>query len=423
MSNTNSIGGNRKEFRGRMDYLLHPSRHIELYEQLKGRKKPLDEMLDAFETSGAHPFVWGPRGIGKTSVGHTACYVWDDEVELCAAVACGKDTNFRSLLQDIVNDAAERQPKLLSGKKIQGQLSAFGLSIAGETNDMVQVSDAVSPNQATSIIKQVVRPTDVEKVPCVIVDEFDRLSNDETFQQIADMLKQISVAGLKVKFIFCGVTRDLDDLLSAHESVDRYVQGVELQPLTADAVWEIVDDIEREFQVSFHRGQRVRLSQISCGYPHFAHLILKYSLLSMFEGGVSEQEVSKEIFDEALNRSAEKAATRLRTAYEDATMKGTDRYIEVMFALANGPHLNRQFKEIVDDYKRIMTLRPHRAGYDADKNNGQDLRNALESLYKRKFLRKGKSGWYEFDDPMLRAYVRLIAEKDGIELGDSVFPA
>ncbi len=380
-------------------------------------------MLDAFETSGAHPFIWGTRGIGKTSVGHTACQIFDDQVELAAVVACGKDTTFRSLLQDIVNDVAERQPSLFKGKKIKGQLKVLGITLSGETGDMLLINDGVSPNQATSIVKQAIQPNDIDKISCVIVDEFDRLTNDDTFQSIADMLKQISVAGLRVKFIFCGVTRDLDDLLSAHESVDRYVQGVELLPLTPDAIWEIVDDVENEFGVKFHRGQRVRVSQISCGYPHFAHLILKYSLMSMFEKEDKNTDVSNDVFTDALNRSAEKAATRLRTAYEAAIKKGTDRYIEVLFALANGPHLSRQFKDIANDYKRIIESRPHRNGYDVDKNNGQDFRNALESLYKRKFLRKGKSGWYEFDDPMLRGYVRLVAEQEGVQLGDAIFPA
>ncbi|MDD7971786.1 hypothetical protein [Roseinatronobacter alkalisoli] len=231
------------------------------------------------------------------------------------------------------------------------------------------------------------------------------------------------MSGCNVKFIFCGVTRDLDDLLSAHESVDRYVQGVELKPLTADAIWEIIDDVELEFGVKFHRGQRVRISQISCGYPHFAHLILKYSLLTMFENENTEEVVCSDVFTNSLRVSAEKAATRLRTAYDAAIQKGTDRYVEVLFALANGPHLARQFKEVMEDYRRIMAKRPRRNGYDIDKNNGQDLRNALESLYKREFLRKGKSGWYEFSDPMLRGYVRLIAEQEGVELGDDVFPA
>ncbi|WP_220457749.1 hypothetical protein, partial [Vibrio marinisediminis] len=92
-------------------------------------------------------------------------------------------------------------------------------------------------------------------------------------------------------------------------------------------------------------------------------------------------------FKSALNNASDKAATRLRTAYDSAVQKGTDRYIELLFALANGPHLAKQFKQICTDYEEIMKERPERPRYNTIKNNGQDIRNALESLSKRRFLR------------------------------------
>lgn len=39
MFEMNTIGKARKDFRSRLDYLLHPSRRIEMADQLKGRKK------------------------------------------------------------------------------------------------------------------------------------------------------------------------------------------------------------------------------------------------------------------------------------------------------------------------------------------------------------------------------------------------
>ncbi|UWQ17097.1 ATP-binding protein [Jannaschia sp. M317] len=419
----NAVDQERRDFRARLDYLLHPSRHIELTSQLKGRKQSLGEMLDALETPGAHPFIWGARGIGKTSLGHTACMEFRNVVELKVAVACGKDTTFRSLLQDIVDEAERKNPALLRSSKIKAQFKILGLTVSGETGGLFQVGEAISPNQAASLIESMIVSQDVDCAPCLIVDEFDRLENYETFQHLSDMLKQLSVRGSKVKIIFCGVTRDLDDLLSAHESVDRYVSGVELRPLTHDAIWEIIEDVEKEFSVVFHKGQRVRISQISCGYPHFAHLILKSAILKLYEEQQSVEQISDDLFQKAISGAAQNAAARLRTAFDHAVKKGTDRYVEVLFALSAGPHIARQFKDIVSDYDEIMEGREGRPRYDTSKNNAQDIRNALNSLHRRKILRKTKSGWYEFEDPMLRGYVRLIAEQDGVSLGASHLPA
>lgn len=262
-----------------------------------------------------------------------------------------------------------------------------------------------------------------DKIPVIVVDEFDRLSNPATLEQVSDLLKQLSVISADLKFCFCGVTDDLGELLSSHQSVDRYVFGVELRPFPSDVIWRLVEETCKAFGIDLGRGRMIRISQIAAGYPHFAHLIVKNTLLEAYERGWKFDEISDEIFREGLNRSSSQAATRLRTTYEDAIRKGTDRYMEVLFATANSVHMNRQFKDIVSDYEIIMERRPERQGYDTRKANAQDLRNALDNLSRRGFLKKGASGWYQFHDPMLRSYIRLIAETEGVELSDDAFPA
>ena len=145
--------------------------------------------------------------------------------------------------------------------------------------------------------------------------------------------------------------------------------------------------------------------------------------MAAFEEKFQGKAITEHLFKTGIHESAQQAATRLKTAYDNAIKRGTDRYIEVLWALANDEHFDRQFKSIVSDYKKIIEIRPHREAYDVEKNNGQDLRNALNNLTDRGFLKKGKTGWYEFVDPMLRSYVRLVAEREGVELSDENFPA
>lgn len=382
----------------------------------------MSEMQDAFETEGVHPFIWGAKGIGKTSLGHTACMEFEDQVALVAAVACMKRTSFKELLTDILDDAHNRQPKLFSLPKVKATFKALGFEISSDFSGVKPTGDTLSINQAARAIDTAFgKDAFTGKRPVIIVDEFDRLENIETQEAFGDLLKQMSVISSMVKICFCGITDDLDEFISAHGSVERYIYGVELKVISHDAIWEIVKDVEREFNVSFPAGYRVRIGQIAAGYPHFAHLILKNTLLKMFENRIEDSEVSMESLREGLNQSSSQAATRLRTAYENAIRKGTDRYIEVLFATANSQHLKRQFKDIAQDYETIMFTRPDRNSYDTKKNNGQDLRNALNSLSQRGVLKKGKTGWYEFSDPMLRSYVRLVAETEGVELSDDAF--
>ena len=414
----------RSAFRGRLDHFLHPSKHIESPEQLYGRESALLEMLDAFETPGTHPFIWGVRGIGKTSLAHTACYHYGRQVEFAAAISCSRDLPFRNMIDDLVADALERKKSFYKDKKLRASLSAFGITLSTEIEGMQSDSSTLSVNQAANLLDNFFSLDRYSaKIPVIIVDEFDRLEATDTLQAISDLLKQLSVINASVKICFCGITEDLGYLLSSHQSVERYIFGVELRPISFDSIWKLIRRIGAEFDVEFDRGQEVRISQIAAGYPHFAHLIMKNTLLGMFEAQEEGQIVSNDDFKEGLNRSAKQAATSLKTAYESAIRKGTDRYIEVLFAVANSEHMNRQFKEVLSDYEKIMKTRKHREGYDTAKNNGQDLRNALNNLASRGTLRKGKTGWYQFSDPMLRSYVRLIAETEGIQLSDEAFGA
>jgi Cdc6-like AAA superfamily ATPase len=413
----------RKEFRDRLNYFLHPSGNISLPNQLKGRVRQMKQMLDCFETPGSHAFIWGPRGVGKTSLGHTACAEFKEQVSLTAAIACEKTTSFSSLINDLFRSVFHNNKVILRDKAVKGSLGLSGLTLSVEAGGIKEAIEIDSPNHAVALLNTIfAKKFFPYETPTVIIDEFDRLDNKQTFEMLSSVLKQLSVEGLDLQFVFCGVAKNLDELLGAHESVERYVYGVELPPLSHDAIWEIISDVEEEFGVTFHRGQRIRISQIAGGYAGFAHLILKNILMAAFDAGFEDQEITESLFKSGIHESAQQAATRLKTAYDNAIKRGTDRYIEVLWALANDEHFDRQFKSIVADYKKIMELRPHREPYDVEKANGQDLRNALNNLSERGFLKKGKTGWYEFVDPMLRSYVRLVAEREGVELSDENFP-
>jgi uncharacterized protein len=70
----------RKEFVDHLNFFVHPSNEVSNPEQLKGRSSQLNQLRDAFETNGMNAFVWGLRGVGKTSLVHTACEKFSDTV-------------------------------------------------------------------------------------------------------------------------------------------------------------------------------------------------------------------------------------------------------------------------------------------------------------------------------------------------------
>jgi len=410
----------RSEFRSHVNHALHPREEIDQPDQLKDRDKELESLKDCFETPGAQGFLWGMKGVGKTSLAHTACEAHDDIVKKVAAVACERDTSFTGLLMDITRKVVHGGHVKLDRNKKGAKINLFGLEISGETNSVSGELQIDSVNHAVDLFSTILGQHQFSgTIPVVIVDEFDRLENKETKRKITDFVKALSVGGSKVKLVICGIANSLNELIELHASSPRYLHQVEVKPLTFGGMLQIVDDIEQKFDLAFSKGQRYRIAQISDGYAHFTHLMLKDILMeahrTKFDGG----DVPQQLFKDGIVNSVKQAEAHLVEAYKKAVMRGTDINTEILWSVAKGPHLGRQFKEIRDDYLEIMSGRENRTVADEQK-----VRNSLNAMCEEPcgcILTKKRTGWYEFSDPVVRSYVRLVAESEGADLGEYNF--
>ena len=411
----------RKDFVDILNYFVHPSAEVSNPDQLKGRDAQLNQLRDAFETNGMNAFVWGLRGVGKTSLVHTACEKFSLSVQLAAAVSCEKNSSFNDLLNDIFRRVINGGKVNISDKNFSASLSVFGLSVSGQTPGFREKVEVKTVNNASDFLGTILPPDHANRREWVIIiDEFDQLENKQTIDSFTSLAKQISVDKLPIKFVFCGVAANLNDLIGSHESVDRYLKAIELPPLLDGFVMEIVDYIAFNFHRSMSKGQRTRIAQIACGYPHFAHVIMNEILRISYETKDASGQVTPEIYKEGVQKAAKGAATRLQNAYDNATRKGSDKYIEVLWALADGQLMDKQFKVILSDYVRIMDRRKGRE-LILDEQQFRNHLNSLCAASHGEVVSKGKVGWYHFCDPMLRSYVRMIAHNSDADLGEESF--
>jgi hypothetical protein len=411
----------RKDFMNQVNHFVHPSEEVSDPLQLKGRDVPLMQLRDAFETNGMNAFVWGLRGVGKTSLVHTACQKFSNQVRLAAALSCHKTSTAQELMNDLFRRVAHAGKVNLTDSKIGAKLSAYGLTIEAQKGGFKESLKIDSVNHASDFLDTIL-PADFEKGRqwIVIVDEFDLLENKDTIDFFTALAKQLSVDKVNVKFVFCGVASNLNDLIGSHESVERYLKAVELRPLLDGHIMEIVNYIAENFDIRLLNGQVTRVAQISCGYPHFAHLIMREVLVHLYDLGKNQKQVSPDTFKASVQNASRSAATRLHVAYDAATKKGTDKYIEVLWSVADGQLMEKQFKNIHKDYLRIME---GRSGRDrlVDEQQFRNHLNALVSEGHGEVLRRGKVGWYRFSDPMFRSYVRMVAHGEDVDLGEESF--
>lgn len=174
--------------------------------------------------------------------------------------------------------------------------------------------------------------------------------------------------------------------------------------------------------VKIPKDMNVRIGQISDGFPHYVHLIGEKILWAMFDDESEATTTRKKHFEDGISAAIREAEALPRVAYAKATEKYTDDYKEVLWAVADGPHLRRQTSEVfLKSYLPIMQDRNGRMKLDKPKFSNR--LNRLKTISHGPILRASGGGWYQYADNIVRGYVRLKAQQEGIEIGDGYFNA
>lgn len=400
-------------FRDKLKGVFTPAQPIAKPEHLHGRDPKLRLIDRALHSPGKHIFVYGDRGVGKTSLARTAASIHAGGEEGFVFVACDQKTTFFDIIQAVYR---KLHGLYATGKwKVTGAelnigvaklkaAEALGLPALKTINDAVEILQSIAPKEGPPAV--------------VIIDEFDQLAGDEEKKYVADLIKQLSDQSINIRLMICGIGSSLDELIGVHLSTDRYLATIPLTPLTHDARWQILTNGASAFGVEIERNSLIRIGQLSDGYPYYVHLMGEQIFWQVFDDPNLVSKVSLEHYTAGLKCAVEEAQTSLRNAYDLATQKhknSTD-YEETLWAVADGALLDRPTTEIFEkSYRRIMDDRKGRN--PLAKEHFYQRLNSLKKPSHGRVLNGNRQGWYGFRENILRGYVRLRAEQQGVQIG------
>jgi hypothetical protein len=87
----------------------------------------------------------------------------------------------------------------------------------------------------------------------------------------------------------------------------------------------------------------------------------------------------------------------------------------VLWAVVDNADLRRQVKDIYESYQWLMEN--HRPDSEVlDQKKFYSRMNSLRHERHGRILRTTGAGWYEFRENRLRGYVRLVAERNKVQL-------
>lgn len=390
--------------------VFQPSQPIRTQELLIGRERPLARTLDALATPGRSPFIYGVRGVGKTSLAQTAAHLYNWSGAEPIYEACASGTAFANIVTRVARKLM-RLPHFRTQKKAITEVKV-GPAVAQLVHRIEKTDEYLTRldvADAVDLFNALVSPKDEPIV--VVLDEID-VAGDGLRQDLAYFIKQVGDQECRLRFIFAGIAETTEELLAHHASASRYLATIELQPLKLGELHQIATSGFAKLGLNCADRMAWRIASLSDGFAHFTHLLgLKLAVEAIDN---REQSLSSELFAQSVRDAVEDSAAFLQTAYRQAVQKYQDKYEPVLWAAADHWELLRSTEHMYEAYLRICK----------DLNAAPQDRSAFSSiLFQLKqeshacVLRSDRRSWYQFSQAMMRGYCRIVAESKGVAVG------
>ncbi|KPA98213.1 ATP-binding protein [Pseudomonas asplenii] len=408
-------GYDKREFGRKLNEVVSPSRPILSVEHLIGREKELDRIEKALMAHGRNVFIFGERGVGKSSLAATAANQWQSSDNGYIDVSCAPDSTVKSIVANIASQAIKRA--WVSSIKLTEEASVkfkwLSYSLKSESTPVDFSTKITNLGDAIDVLKEVALLH--SDSPVVVVDEVDRMSSDSEIDMLADLLKQMGDKQVPLKFIFTGVGSTLNEILGFHRSAIRQLETIELPKLSWDARWDIAIAALKEFGVGISKDICVRIAAVSDGYPYYVHLIVEKLLWILFEKDEIVKDVKWEDYFSALDVAIQSISAELARPYELAINQRTQDYEEVLWSTSADEWQGAYMSSMHLRYQNIMKQMENKEPLKYDIYTAR-IRNLLKPEYGQILVKGTKQGYYHFREKMLRGYIRMQAEANRIEI-------
>lgn len=406
-------------FATRLNEVLTLSIPVRTPEKLFGREKQLETIQLALHSPGRHVFIYGDRGVGKTSLAHTAASLIQSSDNRPITVSCDHDSTLESVIESVMNQGILRIPT--NQYKTSATIGVNIPMVKAEARfDKLETSRVRSIVNLASAVEALNYLAECySKNTVIVIDEFDLIRSEAQRARFGILLKQLSDGDIPVRLIFTGIGQSVSDLIGGHLSSQRQIEQIDLERLHWTGRKRIVESAFEYFNIEIPAEIADRICALSDGFPYYVHLMCSKLLYECYMADEVVGTVTRELFLASLNAAVLSAEETLRSCYEAATCRDEHMH-HILWAMAEGADLNRMKDHIITSYLQVMkylNIKPlTQKNFDnrftrlRKENHGSILCHALVG-------KDGvRPGWFRFRENMIRGFVRMQAEKCGIVL-------
>lgn len=369
--------------------LFSPATPINAADLIAGRGEQITKLTNAVMERGRHAVLFGERGVGKTSLSTT----------IHGLLPKGR-RNFFPI----------RKPANPSD-----DFSSLWRRIFAEitTEDGHRVSEhypgAISPDDVVRELRAFPAAT----FPIVIVDEFDKLLDQDAKRLTTHTLKALSDEGITATVILIGVAEDISLLVEEHASIKRNITEIPMPRMSDDEMSQILDQRYSRVGMIISGQARDMILTLSRGLPEYVHFLGRDAAMNAISR--RDHDIRADDVDAAVEQMVQGADHTLRDAYNNAVLsnKKKNLYKQVLCACALAkadpqgyfipsdvlPPLSMILKRDI----KIANFFGHIEGF-CDEERGSILEKKGSS----------KAYRYRFREPKMQPYVVMKGMADGL---------
>lgn len=295
-----------------------PKQHGSLF---SGRYQQMHRIIAAIEEERAHVVLYGERGSGKTSLANIVAAKAEEAGYYVLKFACSSRLSFDDIFRGFL-------------RRIPAAFLADGLGASNRTG--IEHFEQLMPTGELGVpelIQVLGRIHDRHVI--LVVDEYDRIVNEDTKSKLAEFVKNMSDASAPVTILLIGVADNVDELIGKHPSLQRTLVTIPLPLMSDREIDGIIGAGEQKSGISFETEVRDDIVRFAQGLPYHAQLLCLFAARSALRR--RSKRVGRDDLRYALQRAVEEAENKVKDAYNLAIGSDGPAIKEVLFAAAQCP--------------------------------------------------------------------------------------
>lgn len=363
-----------------------PSAPIDRFALFAGRLDQVLDVINAVYQKGQHVILYGERGVGKTSLTNVLSEVFATRNKgqlYSVRTNCGTSDDYTSIWDQVLTK----------------------LDLVGN-EDQPYLGRKLVPEEVRTRLES------LEVRTLIVIDELDRLEDDDALSLMADTIKSLSDHSVQATVMLVGVADSVEDLVGDHKSIERALVQVQMPRMEEGDLAEIIDKGLEQISMSINPEAKRRIARLSEGLPSYTHSMgLHASQRAIMD---DRTEVSSGDVQAAIEQTVKKAQHSIHSAYERAVQSARkdNLFSEVLLACALAPKTDLGYfsaSGVREPMSRLMG-RPYEIPAFA-----RHLNEFVEIVRGPVLEKRGTKHryFYRFENPLLQPFVILKGLAEG----------